>query len=148
MSVEIIAIHKNNAGLLDTVSDGVFDNAVRREYLGTFLADPRSLLLVAVVNGTVVGMASGIFYTHPDKPLQLFVNEIGVAEAYQRQGLGKRLVTAILDQASAKGCNEAWVATEEGNTAARALYIAAAAREDPDRAVVYTWSLNAVSNDA
>jgi len=148
MSVEVVVVHQNNADLLDTVSDGVFDDAVRHEYLEPFLADPRSLLLVAVVNRTVIGMASGIFYTHPDKPLQLFVNEVGVADAFQHQGIGKLLVTAILDQAEARGCREAWVATEEGNTAARALYTATAAREDPERAVVYTWNLNAGSSDA
>lgn len=141
MSVEIVVVNQGNAGVLDTVSDGVFDHAVRREYLDPFLSDPRSLLLVAVVNKTVVGMASGIFYTHPDKPLQLFVNEVGVADAYQQQGIGKQLVTAILEQAEARDCREAWVATEEGNKAARALYLAAAGREDPEHAVVYTWNL-------
>lgn len=139
ISAEIVRL--SNAALLDAVSDDVFDHAVRSEYLELFLRDPRSLLLVAVVNGTVIGMVSGILYAHPDKPLQLYVNEIGVAEAYQRMGIGRRLLRGILDEAIASGCTEAWVATEDGNTAARALFAATSGQEDPERAVVYTWRL-------
>jgi len=36
---------------------------------------------------------------------------------------------------------EAWVATEVGNSAARALYRATGGREDSERAVVYTYDL-------
>ena len=36
---------------------------------------------------------------------------------------------------------EAWVATEENNAAARALYTSVAGKEVPARAVVYTWPL-------
>jgi GNAT superfamily N-acetyltransferase len=75
------------------------------------------------------------------------VNEVGVAAAHQRSGVGKRLIATILDHAIARGCSEAWVATEEGNTFARALYLAGAGDEDPDRAVVYTWKLKYDGND-
>jgi aminoglycoside 6'-N-acetyltransferase I len=145
--VDVFLVTASNADLLDAVSDGIFDHDVRREYVDLYLADPRNLLLVAVVKGIVVGMVSGILYTHPDKPLQLFVNELGVTEAYQRMGIGKLLVQRLLVQATARGCAEAWVATEEGNVAARALYVSASAEEDPERAVVYTWSLAALRHD-
>ena len=141
ISVEVVVVNSSNAELLDSVSDDVFDNQVKSEYLDRVLADSCNLLLVAVIGGAVVGMVSGILYTHPDKPLQLFVNEIGVAQDYQRIGIGKLLLEGILDQAIANGCTEAWVATEEGNSAARALYASASGQEDPERAVVYTWSL-------
>lgn len=142
MDISVELLRASNAGLLDTVSDDVFDHDVKREYLEPFLEDPRSLLLVAVSKGTVIGMVSGFMYTHPDKPLQLFVNEVGVADAYQRMGIGKRLLSGILDEAVAHGCTEAWVATEEGNMAARALYLSARGQEDPEKAVVYTWRLS------
>ncbi len=98
-------------------------------------------LVVAVAGGEVVGMASAISYVHPDKPLQLFINEVGVAEAHRQRGIGTRLVEFMLVHASSIGCEEAWVATEVSNTAARALYRATGGREDDERAVVYTYPL-------
>jgi len=67
-------------------------------------------------------MASVFHYVHPDKPAQLFVNEVGVAASHQSQGIGLRLLTALLEHGRRIGCTEAWVATEQNNIAARALY--------------------------
>ncbi len=86
-------------------------------------------------------MATGIAYVHPDKPLSLFINEVGVSPRYQRQGIARRLTDRLLDHAKALGCKEAWVATEESNRAARALYAATGGVEDEDRAVVYLYPL-------
>lgn len=94
----------------------------------------------------VVGMASGTIYTHPDKPLQLFINEMGVADRVQGQGIGKRLIGFLLKHAADPGCVEAWVATEEGNAQARGFYRSAGGQEQLERAVVYTWRLEPGEN--
>jgi ribosomal protein S18 acetylase RimI-like enzyme len=75
--------------------------------------------------------------------LQLFINEVGVAEQYMRHGLGKKLVRMLLEKAQELECAEAWVATEEENHAARALYKVLGGLEDASRAVVYTYPLQA-----
>jgi ribosomal protein S18 acetylase RimI-like enzyme len=134
-----------DAALLDRVDNDVFDFPVQAGLAALYLSDPNKLLVVALdAQGMVVGMASGIAYVHPDKPLQLFINEVGVATRCHRQGLGRQLVQTLLDHGRAMGCTEAWVATEEGNTAARALYAALGGREDAERAVVYTYALGPV----
>lgn len=138
-AVEIVRVTRDNATVLDDVDEDVFDYAVTADYVRDFLSDPRSLLHVAVLEGRVIGMATGIVYAHPDKPLQLFVNEVGVAAAFHRRGIGTRLVRSILDHARSLGCAGAWVATEESNAGGRALYASTAGTEDPDRAIVYTW---------
>jgi ribosomal protein S18 acetylase RimI-like enzyme len=139
--VEIHLVTAANAALLDRVDDDVFDHAVRPDLVDAFVANPSNLLAVAVEDGIVVGMATGIAYVHPDKPAQLFVNEIGVAARCRRRGLGARLIAALLRRGRELGCDEAWVATEEGNLAARALYASLGGREDRDRAVVFTFPL-------
>lgn len=139
--VAIVMLGNDGADTLATVDPDVFDNPVVPEYLQEFLADPRNLLAVAIDDGIVVGMASGLLYNHPDKPRQLFVNEVGVAGGYRRRGIGTRLVRRLLEHGRAHGCTEAWVATEESNRPARALYEALDGTEDADRAVVYTWRL-------
>lgn len=127
--------------LLANAGDDVFDFPVRRDLAEAFLAEPHSLIAVALENGRIVGMASAFTYLHPDKPLQLFINEVGVAEHCRRRGLGRALVERLLEAAGDLGVAEAWVATEEDNEPARALYSALGGAEDASRAVVYTWKV-------
>lgn len=139
-AVAIHVVTQANAALLDSVDDDVFDRPVRPELVRAFLANPSNHLVVAVADGQVVGMASGISYVHPDKPLSLFINEVGVSHRFQRQGLGRRLVSRLLDLGKELGCTEAWVATEQSNEAARALYERSGGVPDEECAVVYVYA--------
>jgi aminoglycoside 6'-N-acetyltransferase I len=139
--VAIHTISRANVSLLDRVDDDVFDHEVQPELLLAFLDNPANLLLVAVADGKVVGMASGIAYVHPDKPLALFINEVGVSRRFHRQGIGRRLLGALIEKGRELGCAEAWVATELSNRPARALYEALGGVPDPEHAVVYVYPL-------
>lgn len=141
-SLEIHHVSQVNAALLDCVAADVFDQEIRPELLRSFLANEANQLVVAVVDGTVVGMASGITYVHPDKPLALFINEVGVSEKFHRQGIGRKLVSALIQRGKDLGCVEAWVATELDNLPARALYEGLGGVPDQENAVVYVYSLN------
>ena len=111
--IEVRLLSRSDADVLMRADDDVFDAPVRRDYAKAFLADSNSVIAVALHQDTVVGMASALTYRHPDKPLQMFVNEVGVASAYLRRGIGKALVSCLLEAARELGCTEAWVATEE-----------------------------------
>lgn len=141
-SVTLHLVTAVNAHLLDRVAPNVFDHDVRPELLREFLANPMNHLVVAVDEGTVIGMASAISYVHPDKPLQLFVNEVGVAAAHRRRGIGKRLMAALLDHGRRLGCTEAWVGTEAENEAALALYRSTSPTLE-ERVVIFTYELGA-----
>lgn len=141
LPISIHVVSQKNASLLDRVDHDVFDHEVKPELLSAFLANSANLLVVAVAESQVVGMATGISYVHPDKPLALFINEVGVSAHFQRQGLGKRLVSAILEEGRIRGCTEAWVATEVGNAPARALYERLGGIADEEHAVVYLYPL-------
>jgi aminoglycoside 6'-N-acetyltransferase I len=144
--VEIRLITGADLAVLKDTDPDVFDHPVQPAFAARFLASPDNVLVVAMQSGLVVGMASGTIYTHPDKPLQLFINEMGVADRVQGQGIGKRLIDYLLKHAAGLGCVEAWVATEEDNTQARGFYRSAGGQEQPERAVVYTWRLEAGEN--
>ena len=149
VGISILLVTKENIGSLGRVDDDVFDNPVQAELLTQFVAQPTSHLVVAVAREALgsfleyftIGMGSAISYVHPDKPLQLFINEVAVADRYQRQGVGKRLIEFMLEHGRSLGCTEAWVATEVSNAPARALYTATGGKEDKERAVVYTYPL-------
>ncbi len=108
--------------LLDKVAPDVFDGPVDPSLAERFLADPRHHLAVAIHEGTVVGFASGVDYIHPDKPPELWINEVGVSEAHQRQGLGRSLLEVLFGAGRAAGCQAAWVLTDALNQPALGLY--------------------------
>jgi GNAT superfamily N-acetyltransferase len=127
--VRILAASEQSA--LACVAPDVFDHAIDSRWATEFFADPRHHLDVALLEGQVIGMASAVHYVHPDKPPELWINEVGVAPAHQGQGLGRQLLHALFDHARALGCAEAWVLTDDRNTAARHLYASVGGAESP-----------------
>ena len=53
---------------------------------------------------------------------ELFLYDIMIAEAFQRQGIGKELIKKILDIAKSRGASAVYVATETDNMGAQHLY--------------------------
>src|ERR671923_1063331 len=95
--------------ILNNVAENVFDDPIVESSAKEFLADPRHRLVVALDGDLVVGFVSAVIYVHPDKSApEMWINEIGVAPSHQRQGIGKSLMQAILEEAKRSGCTEAW----------------------------------------
>jgi ribosomal protein S18 acetylase RimI-like enzyme len=130
---------RDDAAVLRRVAPDVFDNPVDPHWTAEFLADPRHHLVVAIDDETVVGMASAVHHVHPDKPPQLFINEVGVASSHHGQGIGRRLLEALLQRGRELACTEAWVLTDESNTAARRLYAGGSGARAPEAILMYTF---------
>lgn len=141
MAVAVRVLGRDELSVLDHVAADVFDHAVDPRWAAEFFADPRHHLAVATDGDVVVGMASGVHYIHPDKAPELWVNEVGVAPAYQNQGIGRQLLAALFARGRAVGCAKAWVGTEVGNAAARRLYRAAGGVEDAEPFVLVNFQL-------
>jgi ribosomal protein S18 acetylase RimI-like enzyme len=125
MVIDVRMLGPGDAQTLARVAADVFDNPVDPDLASEFLNDPRHHIAVAIDDGLVVGFASGVHYVHPDKPAELWINEVGVAPGYRRRGLGQRVLMALLAHGRALGCVTAWVLTDREDPAARALYAAA-----------------------
>lgn len=141
MPAEIRLLGPSDADVLGRVAEGVFDGPVAPDLASEFLGDPRHHLIVAVVQGVVVGMITAVDYIHPDKPRQLWINEVGVATAHQRVGIGRDLLHAMLEHGRVLGCTEAWLGTEHDNAAARGLYENTGGHAEPF--VLYSFDLSA-----
>lgn len=141
MTVVVRMLGPDDAAVLDGVAPDVFDRPIDPRRAAEFLADPRHHLAVAVADGQVVGMASGVHYVHPDKPPEMWVNEVGVAHTHQNRGVGRRLLAALFERGREVGCAQAWVGTERTNAAARRLYAAAGGEEEPDDFVIVSFRL-------
>jgi ribosomal protein S18 acetylase RimI-like enzyme len=128
-NIRIRLLGADEATVLAKVAEDVFDAAIDMRWCTEFFADARHHIAVALDGDTVVGFASAVHYVHPDKPPELWINEVGVAPSHQQRGIGKQLMQALLAHGRALGCRQAWVLTEDDNTAARALYAAAGGNE-------------------
>jgi GNAT superfamily N-acetyltransferase len=141
MSIVIRVLGSDDGAILQHVAPDVFDNPVDARWSAEFFADPRHHLAVAIDDGLVVAMASALHYVHPDKPPELWVNEVGVASAYQGRGIGRQALAALLAHAKVLGCQEAWVLTSADNAAARRMYAAVGGCEEDEPPVMITFDL-------
>ena len=142
MPISIHILDRNNSQLLDKVAADVFDHEIQPQYLSAFLDDPRHVLCFATDDEAVVGMASAFEYFHPDKPPQLFINEVGVAPGHRRQGIGRRLVEALLANAKQRGCTYAWLGTDIDNTSGQACFGSVRGAGTPTKFLLYEWELD------
>ncbi|MFL5507430.1 MAG: GNAT family N-acetyltransferase [Gemmatimonadales bacterium] len=142
MTIEVRLLARGEAAVLDQVAPDVFDHPIDSRWTAEFFADPRHHLAVAIEGGTVVGFASAVHYVHPDKPPELWIDEVGVAPSHQRQGLGRRLLAELLRHGTALGCVQAWVLTSPMNEAAHAIYRAEGGQAAAEPSVLYEFPLS------
>jgi GNAT superfamily N-acetyltransferase len=128
VTIDIAVLRAHDTGVLERVAPDVFDGPIDARLAAEFLEDTRHHIAVAIDAGIVVGFASAVHYVHPDKPAELWINEVGVAPSHQRRGLGTRLLGALVAVGREHSCREAWVLTDFDNEAAHRLYGAVGGR--------------------
>jgi aminoglycoside 6'-N-acetyltransferase I len=142
MNLEIRQLEPGDMALLDRVAEDVFDEPVRPDRLAAYLAEPGHHMIVAIVDGEVVGQCAAVVHRHPDKATELYIDEVGVSSAFQRQGIARKLLDAMFALGRTLGCEEAWVGTEPDNAAARGLYERLEIRRDEaEEFVMYVYHL-------
>jgi len=122
MNFEIIRIDKNNFTLLNQTASDVFDYAIDFTKLESLTQDPNHIMLVALTKQTVVGQTLAMVHKHPDKPTELYIDDLAVTTTLHRHGIAKRLLTAVMQIGIQFGCESAWVAAASDNQAAKSLY--------------------------
>lgn len=131
-------VNAKDASLFDNVAFEVFDEPIRPDRLARYLSEPHHLMVIAEDGGQVIGQAAAVLHHHPDKPTELYVDELGVTPSRHRQGIGRRLLEELLAWGRELGCELTWIGTELDNIPARALYDHFAR---PVTFVMYEWRL-------
>ena len=139
MGVAIERLTAANISLLDRVAPEVFDDPVNAGRLAAYMAEPGHLMLLAMSDGEVMGQCAAVIHRHPDKVTELYIDEVGVAPAFQRLGIARQMLDAMFALGKSLGCGEAWVGTERDNVAARRLYEGRGAQAEPF--VMYVYEL-------
>ncbi|MEV0729525.1 MULTISPECIES: GNAT family N-acetyltransferase [Polymorphospora] len=140
LTVDYRVLGPGDVDLVLTAAD-LFDDPPRREWTERFLTTPGHHLVFAETPDGPVGFVTGVEMIHPDKGVEMFIYELGVAEHARDRGIGRGLVRALADIARAAGCYGMWTGTEHDNEPALRMYAAAGATLEPGTTiVVYDWS--------
>lgn len=127
------------ASSFPSVADEVFDAEPTGEYLEKLALMPGHALFVAVGGGVVVGQLLAMIQFQADQSPQLYIDNLGVAPPFKRQGVARGLFEAAMVWGRDGGCEHVWLATDVGNAEARGFYASLGfSREAAD---VYSGSL-------
>lgn len=130
MGISLKRMRPGDEGDFDSIAPDVFDEPIHPERLEAYLLEVNHLMILAIEDGVVVGQCAAVLHRHPDKPIELYIDEVGTASTHRRLGIGKRLLDAMFVWGRELGCREAWLGTEHDNAAANGLYRKAGGRHD------------------
>ena len=122
MAIEIIQLSESNMDVLNNYDEDIFDEKIDTHRLAAMLKERNNILLVAVNEGVVIGQILAVIHRHPDKPTELYIDDLGVSEKFQRRGIATRLIEQLYSIGIDRGCEEMWVATEPENEPAIKFY--------------------------
>lgn len=122
MTVEIIQLNESNMDILSHFDEDIFDEKIDPHRLTALVKEQNHIMLVAIIEGVVIGQVLAIIHRHPDKPTELYIDNLAVSETVQRRGIATRLLQELFIIGVKKGCEEVWVATESNNEPAKKFY--------------------------
>jgi ribosomal protein S18 acetylase RimI-like enzyme len=139
MKLEIRRLSSADLSMLDHIARDVFDAPIDPDHMKRYLDAPGHIMMIASIDGLVVAQCAAIIQHHPDKPKDMYIDELGVSPAYQRHGIARRLMSDMLDLGKALQCAQCWVTTHTDNAPARGLYQNLGARAEST--VLYAFDL-------
>ena len=100
-------------------------------YRAEVLADPRTIVLVAEVDGAVVGgLVAYELRKLEQARSELYIYDLAVAAAHRRQGIARALIEELRRIAAEIGAWVVYVQADYGDDPAIALYTSLGTRED------------------
>jgi GNAT superfamily N-acetyltransferase len=118
----LLSLYEELAGDKLTAAPG--DRAEAEPRLAEILADPRRELAVAILDGQLVGTADLLVVpnlTHRGEPWGIVENVI-VTGAARRSGVGRALMSHLIERARADGCHKLQLLSGKHRTEAHELY--------------------------
>ncbi len=122
MTIEIVRIDEHNRALLDNLDEEIFDEAVDPGCLAVYVKEQSHLMLVAILEGTVIGQVLAVVHRQPDRATELYIDNLAVSEKFQRLGIATKLLTKLFAIGKKNGCDEVWVAVDPDNEQAKKFY--------------------------
>ena len=109
------------------------------EEAAALLARDDIYVWVAEVEGELAGFAYAYVLSRIDGDTSVYLYELGIGEAFRRQGHGHALVEEARRLAESVGALKMWVDTAYDNEAARRTYAGAGGQPVAEPTLVYGW---------
>jgi ribosomal protein S18 acetylase RimI-like enzyme len=93
-----------------------------REWLAEMVADDRTVLFLARLDGEVVGSLTLVFYRIPTG-LKAWIEDVVVAESARGLGIGGALSEAAIAEAATRGAKDVNLSSRPARQAANRLYL-------------------------
>lgn len=122
MAMTVRRMTAGDETLFHSIAPDVFDEPIDTGRLHAYLRAPGHLMVLAFEDDLVVGQCAGVIHRHPDKPTELYVDEVGAASTHRRRGIARQMMDELFAWGRELGCAEAWLGTETDNEPAKALY--------------------------
>ncbi|WP_428266073.1 GNAT family N-acetyltransferase [Haliangium sp.] len=122
MPVDIITLRSDNVSVLDHVADDVFDEPIKPERVAAYVTEPGHIMLVAVLDGVVIGQVMAVIHRHPDKATELYIDDLAVAPPFQRRGIATRMIEDVCALGKQRGCKEVWLTVDPDNEQGQRFY--------------------------
>ena len=103
---ELRHLERGDEAVLSRVAEEIFDEPIQGERVCLFLSEPTHHLVVAVHEGEVVGQIMAFIHCYPDKPSQLYIDNLGVTPVLRRRGIARALLEAMFALGKRLGCDE------------------------------------------
>lgn len=117
------ALTADDADMILDMNRNFREDFVSRDSAGAFLSKKENLLFAAVSENTVIGFAFGYLLPRLDGGrTMLYLHEVGVMEAYQRQGIGFAMMTALKQWCKDNGIGKMFLTCYQNNIGANKLY--------------------------
>lgn len=90
--------------------------------LKTYLEDANNILVAALNNDKIAGIAIGYVLLHPSGNKTLYIDELDTHPDYRRQGVATIMMQEFQAIARKKQCSEVWLSSSMDNHVAHAFY--------------------------
>lgn len=122
MAVALKRMQSGDEAVFYNIAPEVFDEPIHAGRMHDYLRTPGHIMVLALDGDLVVGQCAGVIHRHPDKPTELYIDEVGTASTHRRLGIARQMMDELFAWGRDLGCEEAWLGTETDNEPAKALY--------------------------
>lgn len=122
MRITVRRMQAGDEAAFQSIAPDVFDEPIHPSRLHDYLRSPGHIMVLVFEGEVIVGQCVGVIHRHPDKPTELYVDEVGTASTHLRRGIARQMMDELFAWGKELGCTEAWLGTETDNEPAKALY--------------------------
>lgn len=144
--MKIVKVRKEDKEVIGSIGNQFFQDAdvpPSLDHLDKLLADDRTYLFAAIIDGVVVGYA--LAYRFPSlytSDYLAYLYDIEVLANYRRKGAGRLLMETLLAQLKTDGVSELWLGTATDNIEGQGLISSTGAIKSGETFNDYTYDLS------